>query len=188
MRRILLIASMTLLIVAIGSGQGIGLKGIGGGVGFTSVSFASGTSTESLSGLSLSGQAYLGDVAQNLGLYPEIVYWSASKDFGSGVDWSVGDFAINANAHYAFDTQGSVKPYVGAGLGLNFLSSTTKMNLPFFGTTEVSGSATRLGINILGGAQYALNSNLSVIADARYVIASDFNHFMIRAGVMYALK
>jgi opacity protein-like surface antigen len=62
------------------------------------------------------------------------------------------------------------------------------MSLPFFGTVEATGSATRLGINVLGGAEYALNSNLSIMADARYVIASDFNHFMLRAGVMYALK
>ena len=81
-----------------------------------------------------------------------------------------------------------MKPYVGAGLGVNFLSTTIKMSVPFFGTMDVTGSATRLGINVLGGAEYSLNSNLSVIADARYVIASDFNHFMIRAGVMYALK
>jgi opacity protein-like surface antigen len=138
--------------------------------------------------LSLSGQAYLGDVAQNIGLYPEVVYWSASKDLGAGVDWSVGDFAINANARYNLNAQGNVKPYVGAGLGVNFLSTTIKMSVPFFGTMDVTGSATRLGINVLGGAEYSLNSNLSVIADARYVIASDFNHFMIRAGVMYALK
>ena len=188
MKRIILIATLTLLIVAIGSAQQIGLKGVGGGLGFTSVSFSSGTETESLSGLSLSGHAYLGDVAQNIGLYPEVVYWSASKDLGSGFDWSVSDFAINANAHYRLSTQGNVQPYVGAGLGLNFLSSTVKMSLPFFGTTEVSSSVTRLGINILGGAEYSLNSDLSVVADARYVIASDFNHFMIRAGVMYALK
>lgn len=187
MKRYFFIASLMLLTVAVASAQ-IGFKGIGGGVGFTSVSFNSGATTESLSGLSLSGQAYLGDVAQNLGLYPEIVYWSASKDFGGGVDWSVSDFAINANAHYNLSTQGNVKPYVGAGLGLNFLSSTTKMTIPFFGTVEATGSVTRLGINVLGGAEYALNSDLSIIADARYVIASDFNHFMLRAGVMYALK
>lgn len=188
MKRFTLVGALMLLVVVGGSAQQIGLKGIGGGLGFTSVSFSSGTQSESLSGLSLSGQAYLGDVAQNIGLYPEIVYWSASKDFGGGVDWSVGDFAINANAHYNFNMPGNVKPYVGAGLGLNFLSSKVKMNLPFFGTTDMSSSATRLGINILGGAEYSLNSNLSVLADARYVIASDFNHFMIRAGVMYALK
>ena len=176
------------LVLSLGSAQGIGLKAVGGGVGFTSVSFTSGASTESLSGLSLSGQAYMGDVAQNIGLYPEIVYWSASKNLGSGVHWSVSDFAINANARYNINSEWNVKPYVGAGLGINFLSTTVKMSVPFFGTMDVSGSATRFGINLLGGAEYKLNPSFSVLADARYVLASDFNHLMVRAGVMYALK
>jgi opacity protein-like surface antigen len=118
------------LVLSLGSAQGIGLKAVGGGVGFTSVSFTSGASTESLSGLSLSGQVYMGDVAQNIGLYPEIVYWSASKNLGSGVHWSVSDFAINANARYDINSEGNVKPYVGAGLGINFLNK-SKCLSPF---------------------------------------------------------
>jgi opacity protein-like surface antigen len=188
MKRYISIALLILLVASLGSAQGIGFKGVGGGLGYTSVSFSSLTETESLGGFAIFGHAYLGEIAQNIGLYPDVTYFSASKDFGGGVDWLVGDFAINANAHYNISAPGKVLPYVGAGLGINFLSSTVKMSIPFFGMTETSSSTTRFGINVLGGAEYALSSNLSVLGEARYVIASDFNHFQIRAGVTYALK
>lgn len=188
MKRFAVTGLSILLVAGVAAAQGIGFRGVGGGIGYTSVSFSSGAQTESLGGLALFGHANLGEVAKGISLHPEVMYWGVSKDFGSGVEWSISDFAINANAHYNLGTPDKVMPYVGAGLGLNFLSSTVKMNIPFFGTMDVSESVTRLGINVLGGAEYPLSSNLSAMAEARYVIASDFNHFQIRAGVTYALK
>jgi len=188
MRKAISVVAVLVLASSVALAQQIGFKGVGGGIGYTSVSFSSGASSESLGGFAISGHAYLGEITSGIGFYPEVLYWHTSKDFGAGVTWSVSDFAINANAHYNIKVQGSVMPYVGAGLGLNFLSSTVQVAIPFFGTTEVSGSNTRLGINLLGGADYAVNSKLRIGGELRYVLASDFNHLLIQATFTYALE
>jgi opacity protein-like surface antigen len=156
---------------------------VGGGIGYTSVSFSSGVRSETLGGFAISGHAYLGEITSGIGLYPEVLYWHTSKDMGAGVTWSVSDFAINANAHYNIKVKGSVMPYVGAGLGLNFLSNTVQV-----GNTERAASNSRLGINLLGGADYAVNKKLRIGGELRYVLASDYNHLLIQATFTYALR
>ncbi len=187
MKRLALIGFVVLCAVAVSSAQ-IGLKAIGGGVGFTSVNFTSGSGSESLGGLGLGVAANLGEVTKGLFLVPEVGYWSASKDF-DGVEWSVSDFFINANASYRFATSGALTPYAGGGLGLNFLSSTVDIPAepPFFPGGEFSASETQLGINLFGGAAYALNNKMSLGGQFRYVISSDANHLMILATFMYNL-
>jgi len=187
MKRIALIGFILLCSVAISSAQ-IGLKAIGGGVGFTSVSFNSGTSTESLGGFSIGAAANLGELVPGLSLFSEVGYWTASKTI-SGTDWSVSDFVINANVVYRFAAGGSVTPYAGGGLGLNFFSSTVEVPAvpPFFPGGTFSGSETQIGINLLGGASFALNDQMSIGGQFRYVISSDANHLMILATFMYSL-
>jgi opacity protein-like surface antigen len=189
MKRLLTVAAVLLTVGAVSSAQ-LALRGVGGAVGFVSVSFTSG-STESLSGFLLAAHADLGEVAKDITIFPDIEYFSTSKSV-SGYDWKVSDFAINVNGHYNIQMEGQLKPYVGAGLGINFLSST--VNLPsysFLGVTyggEQTESATRLGINLLAGVNYKLNDQLTLLVEPRYVLASDFNHFLIKAGVTYAMK
>ena len=45
-----------------------------------------------------------------------------------------------------------------------------------------------LGINLLVGGNYKLNDMLTLLVEPRYTIASDFNHFTVKAGVTYAIK
>ena len=184
MRRITAIIALSILVVGIAFGQNIGFYGIGGGLGFTSVS----TSGEALSGLSFHARAELGEIIENLYIVPEISYWSVSKDFGDDIlggnyEWSFSDFAINANVQYRFEMEGSIVPYAGGGLGLNFVSSTVEV--PFFG--KVSGSDTKIGLNLLGGAHMNLEGNIKPYAEFRYVVVSTMNHFMLMAGVVYFL-
>ncbi len=189
MKRLLTVAVVLLSVCTIGSAQ-LALKGVGGAIGYTSVSFA-GTSTESLGGFLIAAHADLGEITKDITLVPDITYWGTSKSV-EGFDWKVSDFAINVNGHYNFQMEGMLKPYAGAGLGLNFLSST--INLPtvttIFGTYggSQSTSYTRLGINLLAGVNYQLNDQLTLLLEPRYVLASDFNHFMIKVGATYALK
>ena len=179
MKRLLAVAVILLTVSALSFGQ-IGLKGIGGGIGFMSASMDNGGgSSESLSGFLIAAHADLGEVAKDISLWPDITYWSASKD-----PVKLSDFAINVNAHYNIAMEGMLKPYVGAGLGYNSLSST--VTLPFFGT--VTASTSRLGINLLAGVNYKLNDMLTLLVEPRYVLASDFNHFTIKVGATYAMK
>ena len=192
MKKILGIALVTLLAVSFAFAQDLGFKAVGGGIGFGMISFNAGTSTESLSGFAISGHAYLGDLTKNLGLYPELQYLMTSKDI-SGATWKANDFAINANVLYAIEMEGAVKPYAGAGLGLNFLSTTlTTPSYSVFGFTvpgmSVSGSDTKIGINLIVGARYQLNPGLTLFLEPRYALVSDANQLIIKVGATYSLK
>jgi opacity protein-like surface antigen len=52
----------------------------------------------------------------------------------------------------------------------------------------LTGSDTRLGINLLVGANYKLNDKMTLLLEPRYVIASDFDNLQIKAGVTWALN
>lgn len=191
MKKTLAVMMVSLAAVSMSTAQGLGLKGVGGSVGFVSVSFTSGT-TESLSGFALAAHADLGEIAKGFSLFPEIQYFSTSKTVSS-FNWKMSDFAINANMHYNLEMEGSMKPYVGAGLGYNSLTSTVELpSFTFFGTTVGGGTASatdsRIGINLLAGINYKMNDQMIIMIEPRYVLASDFNHFLVKAGLTYELK
>ncbi|HTY11269.1 MAG TPA: outer membrane beta-barrel protein [Bacteroidota bacterium] len=196
MKKFLALAAATLLFTSLSFGQ-LGLHDIGGGVGYVSVSFTNaGSSSQSLGGFLIAAHANLGDLAKDLNLVPDIQYFSTSTTVNGGT-WKVGDFAINANVHYNFEMEGMIKPYVGAGLGLDFFSTTASVTIPGYSTGfftvpsqtySATGSATRLGINLLVGANYKLNDKMSLLLEPRYVIASDLDNFQIKAGVTWALN
>jgi opacity protein-like surface antigen len=185
-----LVVAMT-LCSAMSFAQGLGLHGVGGSVGYVSVSGNGGSSTESMGGIVLAAHADLGEITPGFQLVPELQYWSVSKDFGNNITWKFSDFAINANVRYAIKMDGSMKPFVGAGLGFNFYSMTTESPVVNYGFGysyggSVSTSATRIGINLIGGANFAMG-NLTITPELRYVLASDINHFVIKVGVMVPL-
>lgn len=190
MKRLLVVVVIMLAVTAVSSAQ-LAFRGIGGAIGFVSVSFNGGSSTESMSGFLIAAHADLGEFAKDFVFYPDVEYFSTSKSIGGGT-WKVSDFAINANAHYNIAMEGMLKPYVGAGLGINFFSTTAEATytIPGYGTQTISatGSATRLGINLLAGINYKLSDMLTLVVEPRYVIASDLNNFQIKAGITYAMK
>lgn len=196
MKKTLALLAVLFLVGSLGFAQSLGLHEVGGGVGFVSASVTgsgSGSSSESLSGFLIAAHANLGELAKDLTLVPDITYWSTSKDI-SGLTWKLSDFAINANVHYAIEMEGAVKPYVGAGLGFNSMSSTVALPTytnPLTGQTfggNVTASDSRIGINILAGANYKMNDQMSLFLEPRYVLASDFNHFQIKVGASWAMK
>ena len=201
MKKIFAIVAATALISSLSFAQ-LALHDIGGGIGYVSVSFNS-TSDQTLGGFLIAAHANLGDLAKDLNLVPDIEYFSTSKDVDGGT-FKVSNFAINANVHYNFEMEGMIKPYVGAGLGINFLSTTasafcydsccivvdgiTVYPAQTIGGGSITASDTRLGINLIVGANYKLNDKMTLLLEPRYVIASDFDNFQIKAGVTWALN
>jgi opacity protein-like surface antigen len=196
MKKIFAIAAATALVSSLSFAQ-LGLHDIGGGVGYVSVSFTNGgSSSQSIGGFLLAAHANLGELAKDLTLAPDVEYFSTSTTVNGGT-WKVGDFALNANVHYNFEMEGMIKPYVGAGLGLDFFSTTASISGPAYNpvtqqiytaTYSATASATRLGINLLAGANYKLNDKMTLLLEPRYVIASDLDNFQIKVGVTWALN
>jgi opacity protein-like surface antigen len=190
MKRIFGLLVVLSLMSVVSLSQGLGFKGVGGAIGFASISYSGTTSSESMSGFLIAAHADLGEFTKDFSLVPDIQYFSTSKDLGSGYTLKVSNFAINANAHYNLQMEGMLKPYVGAGLGYNSFSTTVPgVAVPGYGTVG-GGTATdsRFGINLLAGVNYKLNDMLTLVVEPRYVLVSDYNYFLIKAGITYAMK
>ncbi|EHG15211.1 outer membrane protein [Prevotella histicola] len=148
--------------------------------------------------MSLSASAQAGDKA----LGAQLVFGSETNSLGFGVKGQYyftdhirgeGSFDyffkrkglsmwdVNANVHYLFDVADKFKVYPLAGLGYTNWS----YKYEFEGAPVIEGSDGRLAINLGGGAEYELTKNLSVNAEAKYQIISNYNQLVLGVGVAY---
>ena len=148
--------------------------------------------------MSLSASAQAGDKA----LGAQLVFGSETNSLGFGVKGQYyftdhirgeGSFDyffkrkglsmwdVNANVHYLFDVADKFKVYPLAGLG--YTNWSYKYEYP--GLPVVEGSDGRLAINLGGGAEYELTKDLSVNAEAKYQIISNYNQLVLGVGVAY---
>ena len=146
--------------------------------------------------MSLSASAQAGDKA----LGAQLVFGSETNSIGLGVkgqyyftdqlrgeasvdyffkNKGVSMWDINANVHYLIDVADKFKVYPLAGLG--YTNWSYKYEFP--GLPVVEGSDGRLAINLGGGAEYELTKNLSVNAELKYQIISNYNQLVLGVGV-----
>ena len=96
---------------------------------------------------------------------------------------------INANVHYLFDVANKVKVYPLAGLGYTNWSYTNDVIVTdangHKNVVENKGSDGRLAINLGGGAEYELTKDLSVNAELKYQIISNYSQLALGVGVAY---
>ena len=148
--------------------------------------------------MSLSASAQAGDKA----IGAQLVFGSETNSFGLGVkgqyyftdqlrgeasvdyffkNKGVSMWDINANVHYLFNVANKVKVYPLAGIGYTNWSYKYEFpNLPV-----VEGSDGRLAVNLGGGAEYELTKNLSVNAELKYQIISNYSQLVLGVGVAY---
>ena len=88
---------------------------------------------------------------------------------------------VNANVHYLFDVADKFKVYPLAGLGYTNWS----YKYEYAGAPVIEGSDGRLAINLGGGAEYELTKDLSVNAEAKYQIISNYNQLVLGVGVAF---
>ena len=98
---------------------------------------------------------------------------------------SVNRFAIDANALYEFDLEdGSITPYVGAGIGI------IRQSVSFDGIDNgfgISGSTTETGVNLLGGTTFDLDGPVRPFVQAKTNLGSNFTLFNLSGGVLIGL-
>ena len=148
--------------------------------------------------MSLSASAQAGDKA----LGAQLVFGSETNNIGRGVkgqyyftdqlrgeasvdyffkNKGISMWDINANVHYLFNVANKVKVYPLAGIGYTNWSYKYEFpNLPV-----VEGSDGRLAVNLGGGAEYELTKNLSVNAELKYQIISNYSQLVLGVGVAY---
>ena len=156
--------------------------------------------------MSLSASAQAGDKA----LGAQLVFGSKTNSIGLGVkgqyyftdqirgeasfdyffkNQGISMWDINANVHYLFDVANKVKVYPLAGLGYTNWSYTNDVIVKEVNgkdkVVEHKGSDGRLAVNLGGGAEYELTKDLSVNAELKYQIISNYNQLVLGVGVAY---
>jgi hypothetical protein len=126
--------------------------------------------------------ANMGEITDNLYLYPVLGFWSSGKD-SYGFDWSFSDFQLGADVHYMIE--GIEGLYGGGGLSLNIFTSSVEYS--YYGETyDESDSETKIGFNILGGYELPVGGK-TAFAEVKYNIVEDFNTLEICIGMNFDL-
>lgn len=147
MRTIWLVLTMTVTSCVVMAGTNIGLKGIGGRVGFVDPEGGDGTFT-------LGVVADMGTWTENLPWEVALTYWGTGEDVGA-YEWSYTNIAIRNTVAYMFEVGNKLYVYPGAGLGINLYS----FDWEGPGGATYDDSETDLTLMILGGFQFPITKN-----------------------------
>jgi outer membrane protein X len=122
------------------------------------------------------------NITDNISIVPKFTYYLGKSEGGA----SVKGWALDADAHYFFTTDG-LNFYALAGLAYSSLSfSSPSYTIPGFGTVgggDVSDS--KLALNLGGGVNFAQSESLVPFAEIRY--NTWFEAVLISAGVSFPL-
>lgn len=136
--------------------QAFGFAGWGGKLGYINPEDLEGT-------LTVGAHLEFAQSGSRLHLLPSVMYWNTN---------GLSDFSANGDLYYHFVPEGLVTPYVGAGLGLQFVDG------------EGSGRAeTDVGANLFGGVKFP-SPVANYFLEGRYT-ASDISQFAILGGITF---
>jgi hypothetical protein len=152
-----LAAALALVLIALPrAGWAYDLTGVGGSVGYANPQDLDGTAAVGI-------HAVLEKPGTHLHLDPNMRYWNVD---------GVSDVAPNMDATYHFMPENRWTPYVGGGLGLNFVHE-----------RAIDHSNTDLGVNMIGGVRFPGTANRYFV-EGRYT-ASDINQVSLVTGITF---
>jgi len=107
--------------------------------------------------------------------------WGASLNFTPYFVSGSNYWEINFDAHYMFLDSDPWSAYALAGLNLSTIGvkggNIIGVNIPGL-------NATKVGLNVGGGARYAISDNISLYSEIKYIISS-FDQLVITVGGLY---
>ena len=152
-----LLAVVTIgMIAAPGTASAFGYAGVGGKLGYASSEDLDGTAE-------LGVHAEMEQPGTKVHLQPNLRYWKVD---------GLRDVSPNVDVYYHFNPEGKVTPYVGGGLGLNFMHN-----------DRFARSDTDLGMNVMGGVRFPGEAN-HYFLEGRYT-ASDVSQASVAVGVTF---
>lgn len=141
------------------SASAYGFSGVGGKLGYTSPEDMDGTAALGL-------HAEFAQAGTHLHLLPNMTYWKVEN---------VRDVSPNFDVYYHFNPEKRVSPYLGGGVGLNFMRNEAR-----------DTGETQFGMNFLGGVRFP-GAATHYFLEGRYT-ASDTPQAMVLAGVTFLGK
>ena len=139
----------------------LGFRGAGGSLGFVDTGIG-GT-------VGFGGLVEFGEIAPNVRLEANIDYWSKTRDLGWFGKVSASDLALGGTVKYDLgDEDSAVRWYIGGGLGMHFVSSTSN-----------------IGMDFLGGARFGQSDSMKYFGELRYRVVSGWTQTCLRAGAVF---
>jgi hypothetical protein len=189
MKRFGLIIALVAFCTILSSGAAhaaLALEGVGGHVSIVSPDNVDGS-------VGLGFLMDMGFVGTQYGLETYAAYWSNTES-AFGAEASVSDFLVGGRGKYGFITASpSLHPYVGAGLGLHYVTASVDIASYNFGGVIVPGSSVsdsevKLGVDLGGGMTWDAGDRVSLLSDAWFTIVSDVSQFTLRLGLLYRMR
>lgn len=115
-------------------------------------------------------------IAEKITLSPSFIYYLPKEEFGVDLNW----WEINANVNYYLLNESNLSLYAIGGLNYSNVSVSISDSIPGIG--DISSSDGRFGLNLGGGANFNIGSNITPFAELKYVII-DGGQLVLGAGV-----
>jgi hypothetical protein len=137
----------------------------------------------SFSGLALRTRLKSDRLIPGISIMPTIEWWRASSNVQPfGIRSSRNDGTLGVDMRYDFKTT-SLKPYLGAGFGVHFLS--TKVDAPTLGLNNASDSLIKGGPSLLAGMTFGLAGHVDNVVELKYHHIPGYRQLKLNWGLAY---
>jgi opacity protein-like surface antigen len=136
--------------------QAFEMSGVGGKLGYSNPEHLDGTTA-------LGAHVEFEQPSTRVHLLPNVMYWNTDD---------VSNVNPNMDIYYHFVREGKVTPYVGGGVGANFVHD-----------DRINHSDTDVGVNMMGGIRFPISTNHAFL-EGRYT-ASDVNQVSLLTGLTF---
>jgi hypothetical protein len=118
---------------------------------------------------------------QGIEFMPTMEYWRNANSLEPfGINTARKDATIAIDVRYSLKTTGT-KPYLGAGYGVHFLSSS--VNAPTLGINDESQALTKGGFGLLGGVSFPLTQKIENFLELKYHHVSGYRQLKFNWGL-----
>jgi hypothetical protein len=137
----------------------------------------------SFSGLALRTRIKTDRLIEGFSFMPTIEWWRASSNVQPfDIRSSRTDGTLGVDMRYDFKST-SVRPFVGAGYGVHFLS--TKVDAPSLGLNNATDSVIKGGLALLGGISFGLTTHVDNFVELKYHHIPGYWQLKLNWGLAY---
>ena len=135
----------------------------------------------SFSGVALRARMTSPIFVQGIEFMPTIEYWRNANSLEAfGIHTTRKDATLAVDMRYAFKSTGT-RPYVGAGFGVHFLSSS--VDAPSLGLIDQSDALIKGGFGILAGVSFPLTQKVENFLELKYHHVPDYRQLKFNWGL-----